>query len=87
MDANKLRFKAKLLSAAIRKSASIEGSGADSFVDMLYAEWSQLGKPIEHVAGWLDERLDSAFLSLNESPKWVESEPAWAYHQGQPMVF
>jgi len=69
---------------AEKLSASME-EGADDFVKGLYGEYVAQGSP-KNKKKWLSERLRNEFLCLNEKPVWV-GEPAWAYHQGQPMVF
>lgn len=73
------------MAVAETRSASVEEEGAEEFVNGLYREYVAQGSP-KNTSKWLSERLENAFLCLNEQPVWV-GEPAWAYHQGQPMVF
>lgn len=62
-------------------SASVE----EEFVTGLFGEYLAQGAP-KNGRKWLSARLEDAFVCLHERPVWI-GEPAWAYHQGQPMVF
>ncbi|WP_177414143.1 hypothetical protein [Pseudomonas sp. NIBRBAC000502773] len=73
------------MAVAEKKSASMEADGAEDFAQRLYDEYVEQGAP-KNKRKWLAERLENEFLCLKESPVWV-GEPAWLYHQGQPMVF
>lgn len=87
LDPDRIRFKGKLIAAAIRKGGSVEDSQAGPFIDKLLEEWRRSGKTLEQSAAWLDERLNGVFLSLTNPPRWVEEEPAWPFLDGTPMVF
>lgn len=87
MDEKKVRFKGKLISAALRKNASVEDSEARGFVDALYSEWVGSGASLDELPAWLDMRLSGEFRALNSPPVWVEEEPAWPFLDGKPMVF
>jgi len=87
LDRDRIRFKGKVGSAAIRKNASVDDPEAKIFVDQLYKEWKAMNKPIEEADSWLDKRLDGIFLSLKQGPVWVEAEPTWPFMDGKPMVF
>lgn len=73
------------MTAAEKKSASMEEECAEDFARTLYDEYVEQGSP-KNKKKWLTERLDGEFLCLKEKPVWV-GEPAWLYHQGRPMVF
>lgn len=73
------------MAVAEKKSASMEADGAEDFARLLYDEYVEQGAP-KNKKKWLAERLENEFLCLKERPVWV-GEPAWLYHQGQPMVF
>ena len=73
------------MSVAEKKSASMAEENAEDFARALYEEYVAQGAP-KNKKKWITERLDSEFLCLKEKPVWV-GEPAWLYHQGQPMVF
>jgi hypothetical protein len=86
-DPTRIRFKGKLISVAHEYGGSVETPDAEAFSSSLYDEWSHRGEPIEKCADWLRGRLKDCFQSLNEAPAWVEEEPSWPFHNGQPMVF
>lgn len=87
MDRDLIRFHGKVLSVAERQFyASFAGSEAESFVDGIYDDYKQAGKP-EDVEAWLTSRLRGEFLCVSEPPRWVEDEPSWPFLAGRPMVF
>ncbi|MET0551243.1 MAG: hypothetical protein ABW002_18455 [Xanthomonas sp.] len=69
------------MTVAEAQSASVE----QEFASGLYGEYLAHGSP-KNSRKWLSTRLENAFVCLHEKPVWI-GEPAWAYHQGQPMVF
>lgn len=73
------------MEVAKKQSASMEAEGAEDFARILYREYVEQGAQ-KNKGKWLIERLQNEFLCLKEEPAWV-GEPAWLYHQGQPMVF
>ena len=87
IDPDRIRFGGQVRKTVDKMNASVEGAEARPFVDMLYAEWKQAGKPENEITTWLAARLQNVFLSLAAPPRWVEEEPAWPFHQGKPMVF
>ena len=88
LDRDRIRFKGKALSAAIRCGGSIEHDDAGPFFDNLYAEWQGSGLSLDASEGWLDERLKDAFKCVERAPEWVdEEEPLWPFIDGKPMVF
>lgn len=87
LDKEKIRFKGKLISAALRLNASVSDAGARDFVDQIYEEWRATGLPLEESTDWLGSRLAEVFVSYNAPPVWVEDEPAWPFHQGKAMIF
>ena len=86
-NADRVRFKGKAISAAIRQRASIEDEQASQFFEQLYSEWQSTGLSLNEADLWLDRRLAGEFCSLADPPQWVESEPAWPFLDGKPMVF
>ena len=86
LDKDRILFQSKLYSMANRFGASVEGDDAEDFVNLTYEQYIAAGKP-NNLVSWLRERLGDAFLSVNESPVWVEAEPSWAFYDGRPMVF
>ena len=87
LDKEYIRFMGKAFSAAMRYGGSLEGDGADSFVQDLYSEWKSTSQSLATAESWLNKRLDGVFKSLNEKPEWVEEEPLWPFLDGKPMVF
>jgi hypothetical protein len=77
----------KAIEIAERYGGSVAISSARPFVDKLYAEWRDSGSSQQELAAWLNSKLQHAFASVTVPPKWVESEPLWAFHEGRPMVF
>jgi hypothetical protein len=73
------------MEVAKKQSASMEAEGAEDFARILYGEYVEQGAQ-KNKRKWLVERLQNEFSCLKEEPAWV-GEPAWLYHQGQPMVF
>lgn len=78
-------FWGEAMAAAERHAASMEADGADAFAQQLYREYLEQGAPKPRKK-WLATRLADALPCMDAKPKWV-GEPAWLYHQGQPMVF
>jgi hypothetical protein len=78
-------FWGEAMAAAERHAAAMEADGADDFAQQLYREYLEQGAPKPRKK-WLATRLADAFPCMDAKPKWV-GEPAWLYHQGQPMVF
>lgn len=78
-------FWSEAMTAAQRHAASMEADGAEDFARVLYGEYLQQGAPKPR-RKWLAARLADAFACMDAKPVWV-GEPAWLYHQGQPMVF
>ena len=87
IDPDRIRFSARVRELADDLNASVEGPEAKAFVNALYAAWQQENRPQSEIPAWLKPRLQNAFRSLAEPPRWVEEEPDWAFHNGQPMVF
>ena len=87
LDRDRVRFKGKAISAAIRSGGSIEGDDAAAFFDELHREWVASGEPLDAASAWLEDRLCRAFAYLTEPPVWVEGDPSWPYLEGRPMVF
>lgn len=88
LDKDALRFKAKVLRIAQEHfNASCEGGDADPFLNRLYEEFVAEGLKPDFAETWIRRRLEGQFLSVGEAPKWVESEPAWPFLEGKPMVF
>lgn len=87
LDPDRIRFKGKIIAAAIRKGGSVEDAHATPFIDKLLEEWNRSGKSLEEGAAWLDVRLNGVFQSLDSPPKWVEEEPVWPFLDGVPMIF
>lgn len=73
------------MEVAEKHSASMEAEGAEAFARNLYGEYVEQGAT-KNKKKWLTERLQNEFLCLNAKPEWI-GEPAWLYHQEQPMVF
>lgn len=78
-------FWGEAMAAAERHGGSMDAEGAEAFARQLYAEYQAQGAPTPR-RKWLATRLADAFVCMAAKPQWV-GEPAWLYHQGQPMVF
>lgn len=87
LDSDRIRFKGKAISAAIKCGGSIEHEDAASFFDLLYQEWKASGVGLSGSETWLTDRLTGNFKSLGAAPIWVEDEPTWPFLDGKPMVF
>ena len=87
LDPQRIRFKGKVIVAALACGASVDSADAAPFVEALYSEWSSTGAPISSVEAWLQSRLAGEFQSVNAPPTWVEEEPSWPFLAGQPMTF
>jgi len=85
-DTEFIRFKGKLIVAAMKHNGSIEREAAD-FVQQIYSEWRASGNELGECERWLENRLKNVFLSLGDQPKWVEEEPNWPFYLGKPMIF
>lgn len=69
-----------------RFKASCSGEDAEPFVNKIYEEYRQAGRP-KNIKKWLQERLSDAYQYVHAAPRWVEDEPGWLYLDGEPMVF
>ena len=87
IDREKIRFKGKVISAALLLNASANDSEARSFVEQLYEEWRAARVPLEECSNWLMAKLARAFVSYRDKPEWVENEPSWPFFDGKPMIF
>jgi len=87
LDRDRIRFKGKVISAAIRQGSSLQGEESAPFFEMLYSEWVGSGMTISGADAWLDNRLGGAFESIAQPPMWIEDEPSWPYLSGKPMIF
>jgi hypothetical protein len=87
LDQERIRFKGKAISAAIKCGGSIENNEAGSFFDSLYQQWKETGLPLASAEPWLLDRLRNTFKSIGSPPKWIQDEPTWPFVDGKPMVF
>ncbi len=55
------------------------------FFDALFAEYSGESNK-ESVATWLEEKISTRFITLSQSPEWIQS-PDWPFEDNQPMIF
>ena len=87
-DIAKIEFMSELGEAANNLNASIDFEEADQFIAKLYSEFQEVSKSKKvNSRKWIKERVKPCFKSLNDSPRWIESEPSWAYHEDSPMIF
>jgi hypothetical protein len=87
VDRDLIRFHGKVLTVAERGfRASCGGREAEVFVHRLFDDFKAAGMP-KDVELWLASRLRDEFLWVAEPPRWVETEPAWPFFDGKPMVF
>lgn len=87
LDPDRVRFKGKAISAAIKSGGSIEHDEAASYFELLHQEWKASGVGVSGAETWLTERLKGEFKSLGEAPIWIDDEPTWPFLDGKPMVF
>jgi hypothetical protein len=87
IDAQRIRFKGKAISAAHAFRGSVEGADAKPFIDALYEQWLSTGQQLSEVERWLLDRFSDEFKYTNEPPQWVENEPSWPFLNGKPMTF
>lgn len=87
LDKDRIRFKGKAISAAIKCGGSLDSEGASELFESLYSEWKASGVTLAASEAWLSERLRGVFKSLREPPVWIEDEPSWPFLDGKPMVF
>ena len=87
LDRDRIRFKGKVVSAAMRQGGSLERQESAPFFEMLYSEWVEKGLTLDGANVWLDNRLRGAFESIAQPPVWIEDEPSWPYLSGKPMIF
>lgn len=86
-DKDAMRFQAKVMAVAKRKlNAKCEGAQAEDFLNEIYREYQEAGKPRDAEA-WITDRLRGEFLYVSDPPSWVEVEPTWPFFNGKPMVF
>jgi hypothetical protein len=87
MDKDLVLFHAEVIELAKQQfRASCSSPESRAFVESLYKEYQQAGKPND-VVSWLTSRMKREFVWVTEPPRWVEDEPAWAFFDGRPMVF
>ncbi len=68
-------------------SASCEAEeGSEEFAKKLHQEYLTAGSP-EDLKAWIKERLRGVYSCVTTPPRWIEEEPHWPFHDGQPMVF
>ena len=71
--------------AAEHFAGSATGGGFD-FVQRVYDDWIRSDSGSDMTA-WLIGNLGSYFRWAERAPRWIEGEPAWPFHRGDPMVF
>lgn len=74
----------RLAASEFAGSFSDDEDGAAS--DRLWADYVQEGRPKNQKA-WLRARLAALFLYVDEPPRWIEANPIWPFHLGNPMIF
>jgi len=87
-DIAKIKFMSDLGEMAMKLNASIDFEEADPFIEKIYTEFQSLSSAEKrHTKKWIKSRIKDSFRSLDKHPKWIESEPCWAYHDDEPMIF
>jgi hypothetical protein len=89
LDLEELKFCGLLAEVAQEElSASMTEDPDLVFRKELYKQYVDAGKP-KNKKEWVRQELRKHFVSVKESPKWIERTtiPTWPFSQGKPMVF